>query len=70
MGPMYTLAVAAALCVHAGGAAGQLVTVDAASARSTTAIVRVYHRDGRCWRAVAGPWPLTTVLSVSQLGSV
>ena len=57
MGPMYTLAAAAALCLHAGGGAGQLVTVDAASARSTTAIVRVYRREGRCWHAVAGPWP-------------
>ena len=33
------------------------MTVDAASARSTTAIVRVYRREGRCWHAVAGPWP-------------
>jgi L,D-peptidoglycan transpeptidase YkuD (ErfK/YbiS/YcfS/YnhG family) len=33
------------------------VTVDAASARSTTAVVRVYRRDGRCWRRIGGPWP-------------
>jgi L,D-peptidoglycan transpeptidase YkuD (ErfK/YbiS/YcfS/YnhG family) len=51
------LALAAALCLPATGGAGQLVTVDAASARSTTALVRVYRRDGRCWRLVAGPWP-------------
>jgi L,D-peptidoglycan transpeptidase YkuD (ErfK/YbiS/YcfS/YnhG family) len=54
---MYTLALAAALCLHASGPARQLVTVDAPSARSTTAVVRVYVRAGRCWRGVAGPWP-------------
>ena len=51
------LALAAALCIHATGSARQLVTVDAASAHSTTATVRVYGRDGGCWRLVAGPWP-------------
>ena len=48
---------AAALCIHAAGPAHELVTVDAASARSTTAVVRVYRRDAACWRQVAGPWP-------------
>jgi L,D-peptidoglycan transpeptidase YkuD (ErfK/YbiS/YcfS/YnhG family) len=51
------LALAAALCLPVTGGAGQLVTVDAATARSTTALVRVYRREGRCWRLVAGPWP-------------
>jgi L,D-peptidoglycan transpeptidase YkuD (ErfK/YbiS/YcfS/YnhG family) len=53
---MVTVAVAATLCLPANGSAGRLVTVDAASARSTTAIVRVYRRRGHCWRLVAGPW--------------
>jgi len=51
------LALAAVLCFHAGGTGGQLVTVDAPSARSTTAVVRLWRRDGGCWRQVAGPWP-------------
>jgi len=51
------LALAAALCLPATGGAGQLVTVDAAAARSTTAVVRLDRRDGRCWRLAAGPWP-------------
>jgi L,D-peptidoglycan transpeptidase YkuD (ErfK/YbiS/YcfS/YnhG family) len=50
------LALAAALCFHASGAAQQLVTVDAASRHSTTAAVRLWRRDGSCWRQVAGPW--------------
>jgi L,D-peptidoglycan transpeptidase YkuD (ErfK/YbiS/YcfS/YnhG family) len=48
---------AATICIHAGGHAGELVTVDAPSARSTTAVVRVYRRKGACWREIAGPWP-------------
>jgi L,D-peptidoglycan transpeptidase YkuD (ErfK/YbiS/YcfS/YnhG family) len=51
------LALAVAICLPATGTARQLVTVDAASARSTTALVRVYRRDGRCWQLLAGPWP-------------
>ena len=47
---------AAALCFHATGHAQQLVTVDAASARSTTAVVRLWQREGTCWRQVKGPW--------------
>lgn len=54
---MATALVAAVLCIHASGHAQQLVTVDAASARNTTAIVRVWRRDGACWKQVAGPWP-------------
>ena len=50
------LAVAVAACIPATGTAGQRVTVEAASARSTTAIVRLWRRDGACWREVAGPW--------------
>jgi len=51
------LALALALCVPATGHARLLVTVDAPSARSTTAVVRVWTGDGRCSRQVAGPWP-------------
>jgi L,D-peptidoglycan transpeptidase YkuD (ErfK/YbiS/YcfS/YnhG family) len=51
------LVLAAALCFHASGAARQLVTVDAASTHSTTAVVRLWQRDGACWRQTAGPWP-------------
>jgi L,D-peptidoglycan transpeptidase YkuD (ErfK/YbiS/YcfS/YnhG family) len=47
---------AATICIHAGGHAGELVTVDAPSARSTTAVMRVYRREGACWRRIAGPW--------------
>jgi len=54
---MFTLALAAVLCLPAGGHARQLVTVDAPAARSTIAVVRVYRRVGNCWRPAAGPWP-------------
>jgi L,D-peptidoglycan transpeptidase YkuD (ErfK/YbiS/YcfS/YnhG family) len=51
-------AVAAALlaCAPASGIAGQRVTVEAPSARSTVALVRLWRRDGDCWRRVGGPW--------------
>jgi L,D-peptidoglycan transpeptidase YkuD (ErfK/YbiS/YcfS/YnhG family) len=49
--------VAAALCFHATGHAQQLVTVDATSASSTIAVVRLWQRNGSCWRPVKGPWP-------------
>jgi L,D-peptidoglycan transpeptidase YkuD (ErfK/YbiS/YcfS/YnhG family) len=50
------LAVALAACVPATGGAGQRITVEADSRGSTTAAVRLWRREGRCWRAVAGPW--------------
>jgi len=53
---MVALVAAAALCVPATGTGGQLLTVDAPSAAATTAVVRLYRRDGRCWRRLAGPW--------------
>lgn len=37
--------------------AKQLVTVVAASKRSTSAAVRLWRRGDECWVAVAGPWP-------------
>jgi L,D-peptidoglycan transpeptidase YkuD (ErfK/YbiS/YcfS/YnhG family) len=50
------IAAALVACVPATGSAQQRVTVRAASPRSTTAVVRLWRREGRCWRAVAGPW--------------
>jgi L,D-peptidoglycan transpeptidase YkuD (ErfK/YbiS/YcfS/YnhG family) len=36
--------------------ATQLVTVEAARARTTYASVRLWRRSGACWTKVAGPW--------------
>jgi L,D-peptidoglycan transpeptidase YkuD (ErfK/YbiS/YcfS/YnhG family) len=38
-------------------AGSQLITVEAATARSTHATVRTWRRVGRCWRPTAGPYP-------------
>src|SRR5215211_7207914 len=38
-------------------AASQLITVEAATARTSYASVRTWRRTGRCWRPVAGPYP-------------
>ena len=38
------------------GAATQLVTVVAASRRSTRGSLRLWRRSGECWLAVDGPW--------------
>jgi L,D-peptidoglycan transpeptidase YkuD (ErfK/YbiS/YcfS/YnhG family) len=35
----------------------QLITVEAASTRTTHATLRTWQRSGRCWRAVGGPYP-------------
>jgi L,D-peptidoglycan transpeptidase YkuD (ErfK/YbiS/YcfS/YnhG family) len=53
---MVAMLATAALCFHAAGQAQQLVTVEAATARSTTAVVRLWERDGSCWRSFNGPW--------------
>ena len=53
---MVALLAAVLACVPATGAAQQRVTVQAPSARSTVAVVRLWRRDGHCWRAAAGPW--------------
>jgi L,D-peptidoglycan transpeptidase YkuD (ErfK/YbiS/YcfS/YnhG family) len=45
-----------AAAATAACAPAQLITVDAPSAVSTNAIVRLWRGDGRCRRAVAGPW--------------
>jgi L,D-peptidoglycan transpeptidase YkuD (ErfK/YbiS/YcfS/YnhG family) len=39
------------------GAARQLVTVEAATARSTSGSFRLWQRPGRCWVAVSPAWP-------------
>ena len=38
-------------------AGSQLITVESATARTTYATLRTWRRDGRCWRAVHGPYP-------------
>ena len=38
------------------GSARQLVTVVAATRRSTTASFRLWRKYGECWIAVDGPW--------------
>ena len=53
---MLALLAAVLACVPAAGPAQQRVTVEAPSARTTTAVVRLWRRDGSCWRAAAGPW--------------
>jgi L,D-peptidoglycan transpeptidase YkuD (ErfK/YbiS/YcfS/YnhG family) len=37
-------------------ASAQVVTIDAASYRTTYASARLWTRRGNCWRVVAGPW--------------
>ena len=36
--------------------AGQAITVDAARHKTTSASLRLWRRQGRCWAPVAGPW--------------
>jgi L,D-peptidoglycan transpeptidase YkuD (ErfK/YbiS/YcfS/YnhG family) len=36
--------------------AGQLITVEAARVKTTSASLRLWRRQGRCWAPVAGPW--------------
>jgi L,D-peptidoglycan transpeptidase YkuD (ErfK/YbiS/YcfS/YnhG family) len=38
-------------------AGAQLMTVEAATTRTSYATLRTWRRDGRCWRAVGGPYP-------------
>ena len=54
---MLALLAVVAACVPATGSAQQRLTVEAPSARATTAVVRLWRREGRCWRETAGPWP-------------
>jgi len=35
---------------------GQLITVEAARPRTTSASLRLWRRDGECWAPAAGPW--------------
>ena len=42
--------------VRAARGAGQLITVEASRYKTTAASVRLWRREGGCWRPVAGPW--------------
>jgi L,D-peptidoglycan transpeptidase YkuD (ErfK/YbiS/YcfS/YnhG family) len=42
--------------LRAPAAAGQLITVEAARLKTTSASLRLWRREGRCWAPVAGPW--------------
>jgi L,D-peptidoglycan transpeptidase YkuD (ErfK/YbiS/YcfS/YnhG family) len=53
---MVTLLAAVVACVSATGPAQQRVTVHAPSLHSKVAVVRLWRRDGSCWRETAGPW--------------
>jgi L,D-peptidoglycan transpeptidase YkuD (ErfK/YbiS/YcfS/YnhG family) len=43
--------------LRAQPAASQLVTVEAASVRTTHASLRIWRRTGGCWTAAGGPYP-------------
>jgi L,D-peptidoglycan transpeptidase YkuD (ErfK/YbiS/YcfS/YnhG family) len=47
---------AANCTLRAPTAAGQLITVEAARYETTSASLRLWRRQGRCWAPVAGPW--------------
>jgi L,D-peptidoglycan transpeptidase YkuD (ErfK/YbiS/YcfS/YnhG family) len=58
------LAAAAAVCpsnlandLRVQPAASQLITVEAARARTTSASLRIWRRSGDCWAAAGGPYP-------------
>jgi L,D-peptidoglycan transpeptidase YkuD (ErfK/YbiS/YcfS/YnhG family) len=38
-------------------AASQLITVQAATTRTTRASLRLWRKSGRCWKAAGGPYP-------------
>jgi L,D-peptidoglycan transpeptidase YkuD (ErfK/YbiS/YcfS/YnhG family) len=46
-----------AACLPAAPPERQLITVDAASTRTTYAQVRTWTRVNKCWKPVAGPFP-------------
>jgi L,D-peptidoglycan transpeptidase YkuD (ErfK/YbiS/YcfS/YnhG family) len=43
-------------CRPATGAGSQLITVEAPSAKTTYASLRLWRREGDCWAPAAGPW--------------
>jgi L,D-peptidoglycan transpeptidase YkuD (ErfK/YbiS/YcfS/YnhG family) len=43
-------------CRPATGMGSQLITVESESRASTHASLRLWTREGRCWKALAGPW--------------
>jgi L,D-peptidoglycan transpeptidase YkuD (ErfK/YbiS/YcfS/YnhG family) len=42
--------------LRAPASAGQLITVEAARLKTTSASLQLWRREGRCWAPVAGPW--------------
>ena len=42
--------------IDAARGAGQLITVEAARYRTTSASLRLWHRDRGCWVSAGGPW--------------
>jgi L,D-peptidoglycan transpeptidase YkuD (ErfK/YbiS/YcfS/YnhG family) len=53
---MVALVVALTCFPAAPASAGQLITVEAARAATTTATVRIWRRSGDCWAPAGGPW--------------
>jgi L,D-peptidoglycan transpeptidase YkuD (ErfK/YbiS/YcfS/YnhG family) len=47
---------APAACRPATGPGTQLITVEAETADTTYASLRLWRREGRCWTRTAGPW--------------
>jgi L,D-peptidoglycan transpeptidase YkuD (ErfK/YbiS/YcfS/YnhG family) len=47
---------ATSACLPASGTGSQLITVEASSAKTTHASLRLWRREGECWTPVAGPW--------------
>jgi L,D-peptidoglycan transpeptidase YkuD (ErfK/YbiS/YcfS/YnhG family) len=46
----------AAACRPATGTGTQLITVESPSRSSTRATLRLWRREGACWKAAGGPW--------------
>ena len=51
-----TAEAAPSACRPATGAGTQLITVEAETADTTYASLRLWGREGRCWTRTAGPW--------------
>jgi L,D-peptidoglycan transpeptidase YkuD (ErfK/YbiS/YcfS/YnhG family) len=45
-----------AAAIDGAAGAGQLITVEAARFKTTSAALRLWRRDRGCWSPVAGPW--------------
>jgi L,D-peptidoglycan transpeptidase YkuD (ErfK/YbiS/YcfS/YnhG family) len=51
-----TAEAAPSACRPATGTGSQLITVEAETADTTYASLRLWRREGRCWARTAGPW--------------